>query len=403
MTSSGRCSTRVGAAVGLAAALLAVLPGCAHRARGAPAVQRPRIVLLPIENVTGGAVSTRDLQLAVELALRRKFDVVSGDILEEFLSRHRLRFTGGVNRETALAARDDLGADAILVTSLVSHRPVSPPSIGMTMRLVSAGEEPIILWMDHASFSGDEAPGLLGLGLVDSMKEARERAIRRLVASLERTMDGDEPDGPGCGGGYLYDPKVRFRSPMLDDGAGRTLAVLPFLNRSGRRGAGEAVSLEFVRQLVATGQFRILEPGLVREYMLRARVTMPGGVSLETTRLLLGAMEVDLVLSGVVLDYAEGQGARGPTIRFTASMLEGQGGGLVWQSRSFNKGDDGVLFFGLGRVATAGKLTCRMVSPVAEQLVAHLRRRLGPAAAAAAARDAAARRDRRAAAPERWR
>lgn len=393
MTCSARCSGKHGART-LAAAFaagLAVL-GCGHGGVR-PAAPRPRIVLLPVENLTARAVPAKEVQTAIEVALRRKFDVVSGDILEQFLSRHRLRFTGGVDRATAEAARDELGADAILVSSLTSYRAASPPVVGIAMRLVSASEQPIILWMDQSAFAGDEAPGLLALGVVESVKTAQERVVARLVHSLDLAMDGKALD-TGCGGGSRYAPKVRFRS-RVPGGSGHTVAVLPFLNLSGRRGAGDAVALEFVRRLVDAGAYRVLEPGVVREYLLRARVMMPGGVSLETTRLLLGAMEADLVLSGMVLDYAENVGPSGPTLRFTATMLEGHTGEVVWQSSSFNRGDDGVLFFGLGRVATTGKLLCRMVEPVVEQLVREAERRERRNAAA----DAPQRRGRSVTAP----
>jgi hypothetical protein len=329
-------------------------------------------------------VPVKETQLAIEVALREEFDLVGGDILEQFLSHHRLRFTGGVHGEAAVAARDELGADAILVTSIVTYRSGSPPAIGITMRLVSAAEEPVILWMDQASFDGDEAPGLLGLGRVESMPAAQDRVLTRLVRSLRRALEGEAASPGDCGGGWRYAPKVRFRSRVLDEPGRVTLAVMPFLNRSARRGAGEIVSLEFVRQLVATGQYRVLEPGVVREYLLRARVIMPGGVSLEATRLLLGAMDVDLVLSGVVQDYGESAGTKGVVLRFTATVVEGHGGRVVWQSRSYNHGDEGVYFFGLGRVLTQGKLACRMVEPVVRRIVGKGRR--APAASAATAR-----------------
>jgi hypothetical protein len=371
MTSSRSSSSRRSvAALAAAVALAAALSACAG-GRGAArhdAVPRPRVVLLPVENLSGTNASMREVQTAIEVALRRKFDVVSGDILEQFLSRHRLRFTGGVDPEIAVAAREELGADAILVSSLLSYRGVAPPVFGLTMRLVSAAERPTILWIDQQSFAGDESPGLLRLGVVDSLRVATVRVVDRLVRSLDLAMAGHATE-PQCGGGSRYRPRVRFRHEVVPGGAGYTVAVVPFLNRTSRRGAGEIVALEFVRQLVDSGEYHVLEPGVVRQYMLRSRVIIPGGVSLETTRMFLGALEVDLVLAGTVLDYAEAVGPSGPTLRFTATLLEGRGGEVVWHSSSFNRGDDGVRFFGLGRVATPGLLMCRMVAPVVTDLL----------------------------------
>jgi hypothetical protein len=352
----------------LALAALA-LGACAGASpRHGDALPRPRVVLLPVENVSATQAPLREVQLAIEVALRRKFDVVSGDILEQFMSRHRLRFTGGVDAEIAIAARDELGADAILISSLLSYRPSSPPVAGLAMRLVTASERPTILWMDQRAFSGDESPGLLALGVVKDIKIAMVRVVDRLVGSLDQAIAGHSAE-PECGGGGRYRPRVRFRPEVVPGGAGYVLAVLPFLNKTNRRSAGEAVSLEFLRQLVASGEYQVLEPGVVRQYMLRARVIIPGGVSLETTRLLRGALEADLVLAGTVLDYAETVGPGGPTVRFTVTMLDDRSGEVVWHSSSFNKGDDGVYFFGLGRVATPGKLVCRMVRPVVEEMV----------------------------------
>lgn len=356
---------------------VAARPGTAGGPPGASLASRAageaplRVAVLPLDNAAGAAVPSKELHALIERRLATRFEVVAGAPLDEFLSRHRLRYTGGIDAEAARAGREELGLDAFLLTTVESYRTANPPVLGLTMRLVATGEEPVILWIDHAVRGGEDRPGLLRLGVLEREEQVREVVLERLLASLDRSLRGEEADA-ACSAGRSYRPRVRFRSALLGDGRPHTVAVVPFLNQSSRRNAGELVTLEFVRQLVRGGRYNVLEPGVVRDYMLRSRIMIPGGVSLETTRLFLGALGVDLVLSGTVLDYLDsGNGGQNPSIRFTATMLDGGSGELVWHSTSFNRGDDGVFAFGLGRVRTAGDLTCRMVASVVERMDRH--------------------------------
>lgn len=369
MTSSTRCSTSRRAAA-LLAALVAAAAGCGHPAgivrRLGPAEPgaRPRIALLPIDNISGAHAPAKALLAAIERALGDRVEVVPAADVEGFLARHRLRHTGGIDRASARAAREELGAHAVLVTSLTAYGAANPPTLALSARLVDTADVPEILWMDASAWAGDQAPGLLGLGRMARMKPVQERVVARLADSLRTFLDGETRE-VGCEG-RRYRPKVRFRSAELDSAEHQTVAVVPFLDHSKRRGAGEAVALEFVRQLVANGRYRVLEPGVVRDYLLSARVLIPGGISLETTRLVLGGLGADMVLSGVVLDFDEVGRAAG-TIRFRAVLLDSRGD-VLWSSSSYNRTDDGVFMFGLGRVGNSHDLTCRMVTGVVKRL-----------------------------------
>jgi hypothetical protein len=371
MTSSTRCSTRHRAILALAAvAAAATASGCGHPGRPVRRLgpvepgARPRVAVLPVDNLSGAPAPAKELLAVMEGALRGKVDVVGAADLEDFLGRHRLRYTGGIDAESARAARDELGANAVLLTSVTVYRASGPPALGITARLVSTGDEPEILWMDAAAWAGDQAPGLLGMGRRERMAPVQARVVRQLARSLDAFLDGKTRD-VGCGGDR-YRPKVRFRSSELDTDEHHTVAVVPFLDHSKRRGAGEALALEFVRQLVANGRYRVLEPGVVRDYLLSARVLVPGGISLETTRMILGGLGADMVMSGVVLDFDEG--ARGGSaIRFRAVLLDSEGD-VLWSSSSFNRSDEGVVAFGLGRVGNSQELTCRMVTGVVARL-----------------------------------
>jgi hypothetical protein len=370
MTCSGRCSGR--RAAPLLALFAAAACGHAARAPQRAALQHapgalPRVLLLPVQNIPAAPAPTDELLAAAAARLAGRLELVSGEVLEKFLVKHRLRDTGGIDLEAARAARTELGADAILVTSLELYRAGDPPVLALAMRLVATGDEPTILWMDSVAHSGDEAPGLLGLGRVTSFARITERVVGELAGSLAAFLDGRAAPAR-CGADRWRAPHVRFRSKLLDGEGRRTLAVVPFLNLTQRSGAGDAVALEFVRQLVASGRYRVLEPGVVRGYLLRARVIMPGGVSLETTRMLLGGLGVEAVVSGLVLDYEETYGREGPTIRFGATLLDGDSGEVLWNSSSFSRGDDGVFFFGLGRVGNSQELACRMVSGVVSRM-----------------------------------
>lgn len=384
MTSSTSCSGRAAAV-----ALAALAGACGGRARlgllppspepsapgtaGAEARRGPRglatrIALLPLVNLSGRPLALRDLQEGLEAELRaRGIELASGGAVDELLARHRLRYTGGVDAVMARAAREELGTDALVITAVTLDVTEGSHAFGMSMRLVSAQDAPAVLWMDETARTVDDAPGLFDLGIVKGVPELMQAATSRLAGSLAAALAGTGPALGTCSGGGRFAPRVRYRAAPTAPGSPLAVAVLPFVNETSRLDAGEVVALEFVRELARHEGVRVFEPGLVRAALLGNRVVMEGGVSHETARIALGALEADAIVAGYVRTHEE---YPVPLLEFTVLALDTRSNRVLWASTSYNRGDEGISFFGLGRVSTSPGLACRMVREVVDGMIA---------------------------------
>ena len=122
--------------------------------------------------------------------------------------------------------------------------------------------------------------------------------------------------------------------------------MVPFFNRSQTPNAGESVALQMMRSLMAYPRLRVVEPGVVREELLRYRIIMTDGVSLPETDTILNAVNADLVLNGEVLQYRDRLGPDGtPSVDFGVLFIERTSRRIVYSAYSHNSGNDRVFFF----------------------------------------------------------
>jgi hypothetical protein len=85
---------------------------------------------------------------------------------------------------------------------------------------------------------------------------------------------------------------------------------------------------------------------------------MDDGISLANTDLVFTTLNADLVLTGTVLDYD-----------FSAVLLGRKNREILWSSKSYNEGDDGVFFFDRGRVYTANEMASEMAGSIVKMLM----------------------------------
>lgn len=360
---------------------------------GAPAIAAPRapasvsaartlaqgaaIAVLPFE-ILGDPAAPADAIRGALLAKLTALDVPILDdrALERFMREHRVRYVGGVPAETGRALLDEAGAGAILVTSIDLYSEKDPPRLALTSRLVSTGERTRILWMDSAGMAGDQAPGFLGLGRIDDEATLRERVIARLAGSLNRHLRGLDAARPAAPArtraARRFRPQIfSGSSPVRPVPAGPPrIAVLPFSDRGETRHAGDLLVLQVIRSLVEAGSAEVLEPGVVRDVLLRARLIQEEGPSIPQAELLRALLGADLVVYGEVAGYVEvGASTSAPEVEFSAQAIDTARRQVVWSSVSHGRGDDGVFFFDAGRVPTAHELASRLARGCIERFL----------------------------------
>jgi TolB-like protein len=327
------------------------------------------IAVLPMENLSGTAAPLREIRAALIEGLKaRGIHLLQDDTLERFMAKHRIRYAGGVDKITAKEFKDEISCEAVLITSLELYNDMNPPKIALTSRLVSTGSNPVILWIDGIGLAGDDSPGILGLGLIEDPKTLQKKALDRLLDSLRESLSGRK-ENKGLEVKRKFRPKISFRSPVMEGERKYTVAVVPFFNRSERKYGAEIMSLHFVKHLKEFEEFDVIEPGVVRQQLLSLRIIMDQGVSLADAEAIFAMLDVDLVVTGQVLDYQDYQGGFGkPKVDFTAEVIERKSREVVWSSTSYNQGDDGVFFFDWGRVNTAYGMAHQMVRSIGKMM-----------------------------------
>lgn len=345
-----------------------------------PALAGSRIAVFPPVDRTGRSAPTEEFLTVLESALSSHgFAPVPRDELEEFFRKHRIRYTGGVSADTALALGTETQVDGVLLTSVDDWDDVIPPRFAVTCRMVTADAGATVTWMETSAHHGDERPGLFELGLVADPEILIQRAAEEIVGSLATGVSRNERD----------DSKTvprRFRpgSFAVDQGWAAAaavehpirVAVLPFVVDTTQRNLGDVVANQLVKWLLATHKMIIIEPGVVREALLEARVIQEDGPSLPQVDALRALLDLDLVVSGRVTDYEPMGSAPGsPFLGFSASAIDVRSRQVVWSSFSFGRGDDRLGLFGTARIRSSITLISNLVRGAVEALDEELQSR----------------------------
>lgn len=377
--------------------------GCANLSSQAlvaePAlIKNVRLAVYPTNNLSGTKVPLKETrQLFIERLQTQGVDILSDEALEKFMTRHRIRYTGGLSVKESELFKNELETDAVLIISYEFYDDSPPPKIALAARLVSAGNRPAILWADSVGLAGDDSPGLFGLGLIGDPQKLLGKAVQYLSGSLinylsrgvthmrgpEQGSGGESGQGQSTQAPSVvpawnvkelfgsFRPRSYYITPFADARKRYSVVVMPFMNKSYRRNAGDIVMLEFIKQLSTVKNFTVLDPGMLRQKMLDERIMMLDSLSLADFDLITGGLNADLVLTGFVTDYIDYNGPFGTCqVGFSVLLLDRKQRKTVFTSISYNTGDDRIIAFDLGRMRTAHALASEMIRVTVGRLTA---------------------------------
>ena len=358
----------LGAAAAVLAALCAGSATLAAAAGAEPPIGQPLAVLPSIDLAWGKADRQAvDNRLYRALAARG-FDLVPEPALLDFLTRHRLRYTGDVTQEQRERLAEELGARSVLLTSIDAFEAEAPPRVALNARIVALPAGTIV-WADEVALAGEQHQGALGRGEIQDIDALLDRALIELLSRLEPDAR-TQASWHHARGRSEHRPKRVFRAPEFDALRERParVCVLPFENQSPNPDAGDVLSGLFVTHLAGRERFELVPPGDVRAAMLEGRVIQLEGLSLAQADFLREALDADLAVTGRVLEYADHGAGTEPRVSFSVWVIDLRRRSVVWSGHSASRGDDGVVFFDVGRVRSARSLAGAMVTSAADAL-----------------------------------
>jgi TolB-like protein len=330
------------------------------------------LALLPFENVSGSMYGARVVMPVLETALRdRGYRVVAGDALEPFLSRHRVRTTSALAPAHLEALGRELGVEMALVgTVALFDDSATNPQWGLSARALALPDGRV-LWAHSSGATGGDFTTVLGLGTVTSSQALAGRVVRRLLQDFPPATAGFVAPPAGGRGFRLGGFRPGFRSPTLDEARPRRVAVLPFENRSERKGAARIVTEIAVTTLFRLGRFEVVEPGRVMDALVAAGVVPYGAIDEDTLAAIQRTLGADAVILGTVWRYSEGlkrAASNVPELEVDARMLDARTGRILWMGASAGTGEDTEVALELGRIRSVVPLTARMLREMLETL-----------------------------------
>lgn len=291
------------------------------------------VVVLPFANYTGRHEAFEKILPAFCAGLEGMgLSVVDPDSIRPMLRRHRIRSLGQLGSTDARVLREETGAHFVLLGSLDLYEPDTTFEVSLSVRLLDLGSMELV-GATSVGLSVQETERWFGTGRVADVDAVVDRVVERALLSLRAPLGGVEPR-----------ERARYHTCGL-------VAVVPFDDHSDSRYAAEILQSFFMAAMVEA-DWRIVEPGFVRELLLDHQRVARGGVTTEVLELLRDELGVCWVVTGEVETFriaTDNGGSSVPSVDFGLRLVDARNPRLVSTLQLARDGAQGEGLFGRGR------------------------------------------------------
>lgn len=302
-----------------------------------------RIAVFPFDNLTMVDNALNAVMPVIEKEMKdRGYSVVGEQELYSNICKDRVRETGTISKALAKKISDNFKVEGILLGSIVSYSVDEKPQVGLIARLIDPSDGSI-LWADYFSATGDDFITVLGLGDIKEMDKLIQKVVKSLFASF--TAEAPQKD-------------AAFR-----------VAVMPFMNDTDYKDAGNIASQMFVVHLFKDSSFIPLEYGEIRKNLVDKRIRVKGSLDYNNITELTKVIDVDGFLLGEVGLYFNGVLQNSPPAASVSARLIGSANKkILWYGRGQMGGDDDVIIYDWRRLRSVDKVTDKIVTKLVDNL-----------------------------------
>jgi TolB-like protein len=184
-----------------------LVPGCAAHAPapmrppGAVLLAHPRVVVLPLANLSGrlGQAEVMSRIVFSQLAAGGAMELVDYGAAESAIEEMRLRDTGSLTREQLRGLGERTGATYAFLGSVLEAETVNTPegqvpTVGIALRMVEI-ESARVVWAASRFLSGQDRETVFGWGRETSINRVAEKVVAEMLAGF-RGRAKEPPPNP---------------------------------------------------------------------------------------------------------------------------------------------------------------------------------------------------------------
>lgn len=173
----------------VAAILVFSLHGLSGHIFGADDVVKiKRIALMPFDTFTIEDMSIDMTLFISDCLIKNEFEVISQDILENFLAKRRIRRTEFLDKPTIREMGTALKANVLMLGSVDFLEDGENPQVAMNAQMINCFDSSVI-WANSISRTGDDFATFLGIGRITSLKKLIEITVEKLLNDLPSTVN----------------------------------------------------------------------------------------------------------------------------------------------------------------------------------------------------------------------